>query len=299
MRVNVCTINNAYDFYIDGASYVGAPREHTMMYISKKVEDLIKNLQGKKYCLVFAENGIQVPEILKKENCFMFSDNPQYMYAMFATKLTNEIRKQEAQWGYKQDKKGFFVGQGVTIGKNAYIEPGVILGHNVKIGDNAVILAGSVIKCATIGNDFLCNENAVIGDYSFTMAVDLKGDRIRIPALGRVIIGNNVEIGACDDIATGTCGDTIIEDNVKIDALVHIGHEAHLKKNTEITAGTIVGGFAELGEHSFLGINSSIRNRIRVGENCVVGMGTNVTKKVEAKSVVVGNPARLLVKKEE
>ena len=115
--------------------------------------------------------------------------------------------------------------------KTAYIEPGCFIGHNVKIGDNARILYGSVIKNAVVGDNFLCNEYALIGANGFNMAEDLDGNKIRIPSLGYVIIGNNVEIGAYNNISCGSGGDTIIEDWVKIDAHVHLGHDVHLKKN--------------------------------------------------------------------
>lgn len=288
---------NIMDCKVLGASYAGQPRDNTMMYISKKVEHLVKNLEGHKNCLVFLENGIDVSDSLKKENCFVFSDNPQLAYAEYATKFADEIRRQEREWGYELTKEGYYVGHNVKIGKNAYIEPGVVIGHNVVIGDNAVILAGAVIKHAIIGDDFLCNENAVVGDYSFTMAEDSEGNKYRIPALGRVIIHNGVEVGACNDVAIGACGDTILEDYVKLDALIYIGHEAHLGKNTVITAGAIVAGFVEMGVHSYLGINSSIKNRIKLGSNCIIGMGSNVTKSVESDTIVAGNPARPFVKK--
>jgi len=296
MQYNIKKLCDQYDFMITGASYAGEPRNNTMMYISKKVGYLVENLRGIRDCIIFVEDGIAVPDSLKKDNCFMFSDNPQLAYADFATTFANEQRHQEMTWGYKQTDGGYYMGHNAIIGKNAYIEPGVVIGHNVRIGDDAVILAGTVIKHAIIGNGFLCNENAVIGDFSFTMAEDGEGNKIRIPALGRVIIKDNVEIGACNDIAIGACGDTILEDNVKLDGLVHIGHEAHLGKNTEITAGAIVAGFVEMGEHSYLGINASIKNRIRLGENCIVGMGSNVTKTVASGITVAGNPAKPFVK---
>ncbi len=296
MQYNVSNISDEYNFIITGASYAGAPRNNTMMYISKKVEHLVKELYNVNECLVFLENGIGVPDALRDKNCFLFSDNPQLAYARLATQFEKEKRMQEMQWGYTLTEGSYYVGKNVSIGKNVYIEPGVVIGHNVVIGDNAVILSGAVIKNAEIGNEFVCNENAVIGSYCFTMAEDENGNKYRIPALGRVIIGNYVEVGVCDNIAAGACGDTIIEDYVKLDALVHIGHEAHLKRNTEITAGGIVGGFVKMDEHSYLGINSCIRNRINLGKNCVVGMGSTVTKRVENNTTVVGNPAHPLIK---
>lgn len=296
MQYCVNNISKDYNFYIKGVSYAGEPKNNTMMYISKKVEYLLKKIEGKKNCLVFLENGISVPSKLKKENCFIFSDNPQYAYAKVANELALEQRKWEKENKYILTDDGYYLGKNVTIGRNAYIEPNVLIGHNVSIGDNACILAGTIIKHATIGDNFFCNEHAVIGNYGFTLSIDDNGNNYRIPSLGNVIIGDYVEVGPFTDVAAGTCGDTILEDYVKLDALIHIGHEAHLHKNVEITAGAVVAGFVDMEEKSYVGINASIKNRIRIGENCVIGMGTNVTKSVEQKMTVIGNPAHPLIK---
>jgi UDP-3-O-[3-hydroxymyristoyl] glucosamine N-acyltransferase len=297
MQYSVKNISGKYDFCVCGASYAGNPRNNTMMYITKKVEHLISNLAEKKECLVFVEKGINVPDEMKKNNCFISSSNPQYEYAKFAGLFSSEQRRIEQEEGYSLTDGGYYIGTNVVIGNNAYIEPGVLIGHNVTIGNNAIIHAGTVIKHANIGDNFICNENSAIGVYSFTMAEDENGNKFRIPSLGRVIIGNDVEVGACSDIEIGACGDTILEDYVKIAGVVHVGHEAHLKRNTEITAGAIIAGFVELDEHTYLGVNSTIRNRIHLGANCIVGMGANVTKSVEANVTVAGNPAKILERK--
>lgn len=292
MQLCVKKIFPQYDFTITGASYAGEPRDNTMMYITGKVAHLIENLYGHRNCLCFVENGIYVPKEISDDNAVICCDNPAYSYACFAVEVQERIRKEELTKGYKLTDAGYYIGADVRIGKNAYIEPNVLIGHGVVIGENAVIMSGSVIKHAVIGDNFLCNENAVIGDYSFTQAVDSSGNKFRIPSMGRVIIGNYVEVGACNDVAMGACGDTILEDYVKLDGLVHIGHEAHLHRNVEITAGVIVAGFVELNERSYLGVNSSIRNRISVGADAVIGMGAVVTKAVEKDTTVAGNPAR-------
>ena len=87
------------------------------------------------------------------------------------------------------------------------------------------------------------------------------------------------------------------EDYVKLDVLVHVGHDAHLYKNVEITACGIVGGFTELEERAYMGLNATTRNRIRLGKNCIIGMGATVTKSVDDNITVVGNPARPFEKK--
>lgn len=295
--MNVGEFYHGYDFLITGASYAGYPRNNTMMYISKKVGHLIENLYDFEQCLVFVEKGISVPDEIKEKNCVVECDNPQYEYVRIAGVYYKMKCEEEKKLSYILTDDGYYIGDNVNIGDNSYIEPGCLIGHNVTIGNNATILFGSVIKHSIIGDNFMCNENAVIGNFSFTMAEDTEGNKIRIPALGRVIIGDNVEVGACNDIACGACGDTVLEDYVKLDSLIHIGHEAVLRKNTEVTAGVIVAGFAEIDEHSYLGINSSIKNRIHLGRNCYVGMGTNVTRDVEPEITVVGNPARPLQKR--
>lgn len=281
------------DFEILGSSYIGEAKDNTVMFIAKKVEHLLINLKGHKNCLVFVENGIDVPEQLSKDNYFIFTDKPQYEYAKFA----NELNKQNNLNGsYTLTSEGYYIGDNVVIGKNCYIEPNVLIGHNVTIGDNATILSGSIIKNAIIGDNFYCNENAVIGNNAFNVTEDTNGNKYKIPTLGKVVIHDNVEVGALCDIAAGMCGDTILEDNAKIDSLVHVGHEAHLHGNVEVTAGVVIGGFVDIGEYAYIGINSTLRNRIKIGDRAFVGMGSNVTKSVEEGIVVAGNPAKPFIK---
>lgn len=141
-----------------------------------------------------------------------------------------------------------------------------MIGHGVRIGKNARILARTVIKNAVIGDNFICGENNTIGTYGFIMADDDSKNKIRIPSLGGVLIGNNVEVGSSANISRGSAEDTVIEDNVKIDALVHIGHDVYIHRNVEITASAVIGGFDELMEGVYVGINAAVRNRRRVGE---------------------------------
>lgn len=292
MEYSVNGLDLNYNFMVNGVSYIGNPKMHTAMYASKKISHLIKNLEKCQFCLVFIERGMEIPDKLKENNCFIYCENPQLSYARFADEFAKEKCKNDSRRKYRLTDKGYYLGENVQIGCNANIEPGCYIGHDVVIGSNAVILSGSVIKNAVIGNDFFCNEKAVIGSSSFTMYKDENGNNCRIPTLGKVIIGNHVEIGTFNNISCGGCGDTIIEDYVKLDTLIHIGHEAHIHRNAELTAGIIVGGFADIGENSYIGINSSVRNRISIGSNSIIGMGSNVVKTVENKKTVMGNPAR-------
>ena len=296
MKISVNRILPDKSFEIIGLSYIGRPRSNTAMYITKKVEYLLHALENVDSCLVFAETGMEIPDTISEKHGFQFSGRPQQAYAAFANLFEKErfIEENAIPIHFKD---GYYISETATIGNGAYIEPDCFIGPGVVIGDNARLLKGTVIRHAVIGDCFYSNEYAVIGSNGFTMTEDDEGSKIRIPTLGRVLIGHNVEIGAHDNISCGSGGDTIIEDNVKIDALVHIGHDDHIFKNVEIAAGTVLGGFVNIGESVFIGINSSVRNRTDVGDSTFVSMGASVMKSVANNQTVIGYPARPLPKK--
>ena len=292
MEYNVREIDERYDFTVSGASYIGDPKAHTAMYVTKKVSHLLENIRGLAGCLVFAEEGIESDAALQEENCLVFSANPQLAYVRFVSRLAKQREREERSRKYTLTEEGYYLGENVRIGENACIEPTALIGHDVVIGKNAFIGAGAVIKNAVIGDDFVCNAHAVIGSPGFTMCEDEAGNKLRIPSLGKVVIGNFVEVGVGDNISVGSSGDTVIEDYVKLDVLIHIGHDVHIQKNAELTAGAIVGGFDQIGERAYCGLNAAIRNRVSVGDDGFIGMGAVVTKNVEPGVTVVGNPAR-------
>lgn len=296
MEFDISRFTKDRHFYIKGLSYIGAPKSNTAMYITLKVGHLAAALESVNECLVFAEEGITVTDELLKKHLFMYSKKPQLEYSRFANLFEKERLAQEKKLRWKISGNGYFISEDCSVAEDAYVEPGCIIGPDVIIGKNARILAGTVIRHTTIGDDFISNQNSVIGTSGFTMTEDEEGNKIRIPTLGRVIIGNQVEIGAHDNISCGSGGDTVIEDYVKLDALVYVGHDVHLCKNVVITAGVVIGGFDVLGEHAYVGINAALRNRINIGENAVVGMGATVTKSIESNITVVGNPARFFIK---
>ena len=292
MDINVSRYSDEHCFAVSGASYIGAPRSNTAMFVTKKVGHLAEALRGERECLVFAETGLDIPADILKAHCFVFSDNPQYAYAKFTEDFYTEEEKRHMAIGYDQLPGGAFISKSAKIGPGAMIEPGVIIGPEVVIGENARIYAGAVIKHAIIGDNVIINEKAVVGANGFTMAEDESGNKIRIWSLGRVIIGDDAEIGAHDNISRGSGNDTVIEDHVKIDALIHIGHDVHLHRNVEITAGAVIGGFVDAKEGAYIGINAVVRNRISLGAHSFTGMGAVVTKTVADDVTVIGNPAR-------
>jgi UDP-3-O-[3-hydroxymyristoyl] glucosamine N-acyltransferase len=267
---------------------VGEPRDNTFMFIKMQVRHLAANVEGRKDCLIFAEHGIEFSDDVLENNTVVFYDYPQYEYALFAMEY-RDVRMPLPEFF---EEEGYYITSDSTVGENCTIYPGCFIGPNVHIGNNALILPGSKIKHATIGDNFLCNENVVVGCNSFTKAKDPNGDLISMPSLGRVVIGNNVELGACDVVELATCGETVIGDNVKLDNLVSIGHESVLHKNVCMAAQATLAGFVDVGENTFIGVGANVKNRINIGKNVTVGMGSVVGRAVKDGETVFGNLAK-------
>jgi UDP-3-O-[3-hydroxymyristoyl] glucosamine N-acyltransferase len=178
------------------------------------------------------------------------------------------------------------------LGQGCVIEDDVEIGAHTRIGHNAVILRGT-----RIGEHCLIRAGAVIGDEGFGFEREPDGRPLRFVHLGGVRIGNHVEIGNATMVCRGTLGDTVIEDYVKIDNLVHVAHNVHVEENAMIIACAEVSGAARVGRDSWIGPNACVIQKVKLGAGSLVGIGAVVLRDVEPGAVVVGNPAKPLPKK--
>ena len=190
------------------------------------------------------------------------------------------------------------IGKNVTIGANAVIGENVILEDNVVIGacttvdDNTKIGIDSILKSnvsiyhdVVIGQRCIIHANTVIGSDGFGNAKDESGSWIKIPQLGRVVIGDDVEIGANTAIDRGAIDDTIISKNVKIDNLVQIAHNVIIGDSTAIAGLTAVAGSTKIGNHCLIGGQSAITGHIEICDNVMIGGASNIGKSVTKPGV--------------
>lgn len=173
--------------------------------------------------------------------------------------------------------KNVSIGHHCTIGKDVTIGDCVVIGHNV-----------SIICPATIGHHATIGCGVVIGTDGFGYYHDANGRNMKVPHFGGVSIGDNVDIGANTCIDRGTIDNTIIEQDVKIDNVCHIGHNCIIKKNSLLIAGTLLGGSCVIEENSYVAIGAMVKNKVTVGEDSIVGIGAVVTKDVPESTVAVG-----------
>ncbi len=125
-----------------GASYIGEPKDHTVMYVSKKVAHLVDQLHEVRGCLIFAEKEMKISEEIQGENQVVFTDNPQGEYAAFVQAYAKKKSEEDRKRKYVMTDDGYYIGENVRIGEGSVIEPGCLLGHDVVIGRNAHIMTG-------------------------------------------------------------------------------------------------------------------------------------------------------------
>ena len=153
------------------------------------------------------------------------------------------------------------IGKNVRIGAGSVIYPYVFIGDNVTIGVNAAIYPGAVIMENTVmGDNAVIRAHAVIGGEGFGFATK-DGKHTRIPQIGNVTIGDDVEIGACTTIDNGTLGSTKVGRGTKIDNLVHLGHNVEIGEDCFVIAQTGIAGSTKVGNHvTFAGKSGIVGN---------------------------------------
>lgn len=291
MLYNVENLDKNYSFEINGASYIGEPRDGTMLFVTAKIKNLLPKMNGHKNCLVFAETGMEISEEMKAQNCFLLSDNPQLAYAKFAREIEQSEKEKNRKRKYTLTPDGYYLGENVVVGEGTIIEPMAMIDHDVRIGKNAYIGAGSIIRNAVIGDDFSCKERTIIGTDSFFFA-EAEDEEFRIPSFGLVKIGNHVDLGAQTVIERGFNSHTVLSDYVMIDSNVAIGHDDVIGEHVTITAGATLAGLVTVGNHTYIGLNATVKQRIKIGSNSLVGMGAVVITNVKDNIKVFGNPAK-------
>ena len=293
MIFDVKDIDVNYDFRVNGCSFIGQPMDNTVMFLTSKIEKCLDNMKNHKECLVFIDKDISINDEYKKNNCFIACEDPEVEYGRFLVKISKKESEKNNSRKYTITEDGYTIGENVFIGDNCLIEAGCFIDHDVVIGNNAIIKRGTTIRNAIIGDNFYSGEGTIVGAEPYFYAGEGK-DKFRIPAFGKVIILKNVEVGPHVCIEKGFNSNTIIRDNVKIDSLVSIGHDDIIGKNVSITSGAVLAGLVEVSEDAFIGLNATIKQRVKIGTNSMVGMGSVVINNVKDGVTVFGNPARKL-----
>ena len=205
------------------------------------------------------------------------------------------------------------IGSEVQIKDNVTIDSHVLIGNNVSIGNNALIHSGVRIGSKVlIGNGFICHSNSIIGSDGFSFVSPENGGieesrrtgnikqisnvkkYVRVPSLGSVTIGDDVEIGAGSAIDRGTIADTQVGSGTKLDNLVHLGHNVVIGTNCLICGQVGIAGSAHIGDRVVLAGQVGVADHVSIGSDSIIAAKSGVSSNVAKGQFMMGNPAMKL-----
>ncbi|OUU19461.1 MAG: hypothetical protein CBB97_19290 [Candidatus Endolissoclinum sp. TMED37] len=269
-------INNGNAFkFIDGVSTPDRIKRNKIIFLEKadqkqlkainencNIGELLiinKNLSG----LV---NGPNIVTLTPRED---YSKIVSELFKYYKTYWTTENEGRSNKYQHRE-RQGIFIHPSAKVSKNALIYPNVYIGPNCSVGSNTII-----------------KSNTTIGQPGFGIIRKNNNEHIHLPHVGGVKIGKNVEIGAQNTIPAGTIYPTVINDFVKTDDQVHIGHNCIIGKGVILTTNCKISGSVNIGAGSYFGPSVTINNGIRIGKKCFVGVGSVIIEDIEDNRRVI------------
>lgn len=192
--------------------------------------------------------------------------------------------------------KDCFIGENVVIEENVVIGDNCVIGHNVviarscQIGNNTRIDSGATVAYAKIGNNCFIYSGARIGCDGFGFMF-LNGQHKRIPQIGRVIIGNDVEVGANSCVDRGAMDDTVIGDGCRFDNFVQVAHNVKMGRSCIMVSQSGIAGSCNIGDYVVIGGQVGIGDHVNVGSGSQIASQSGVMRDVAPQEVVWGTPA--------
>lgn len=278
------------------ASMYSAQSDELCFFFDKKAKVQAANIKAKA-CITTSELQEFVPEGV----IILISDNPKAAFlkineALYSIAKTEPQIAQSAKISPKAIiGKNCFIGEnvviaeGVEIGDNCRIDANVIIDKNCKIGQDCQIGVGAHISFCIMGNNCRIFSGARLGQDGFGFMFEA-GRHKRIPQLGRVIIGNDVEIGCNACVDRGALDDTIIGDGCRIDNLVQVAHNDNLGRGCILVAQVGVAGSTKIGDYSVLGGQVGVADHITIGKGVQIGAQSGVMSNIADGEVVMGYP---------
>ena len=265
-------------------------------FYDKKNKALAEKIKAKA-CITTQELAQLVPQGV----ITLVSDNPKLAFIDLVSAFYAEVKpeaKIEADAHIAKTAKigkdcyighGVIIEDDVTIGDNCTINAHTVIGHGCKIGNNCRIDDNATISYCLMGNDCYIYSGARIGRDGFGFSV-VNGQHKRIPQIGRVIIGNDVEVGANTCIDRGALDDTIIGDGTRIDNLVQVAHNDRIGKCCILVAQTGIAGSCTFGDYVVCGGQTGFADHLNIGSGAQVGAQSGVMRDIEPGAIVMGSP---------
>lgn len=260
------------DFPVLGMNEIHVVREGEIVFVDHpKYYD--KALTSKA-SIILINKEVECP----KGKALLISDDPFRDF----NKLTNFFKP------FK--KSSISISESAKIGQNTVIQPNTFIGNNVKIGDNCLIHSNvSIYDNCVIGNDVIIHAGAVLGSDAFYYKNRPEGfDKLK--SGGRVVLEDNVEIGALCTLDKGVTGDTLIKKGTKLDNQVHVGHDTIIGEKCLIASQVGIAGCVIIEDEVTLWGQVGTNSAITIGKKAVIMGQTGVTKSVAGGKSYFGTP---------
>lgn len=284
--------------FLDVMPLDGAAAEHVSFLDNRKYTDAFR-VSKAGACIVSPDAVSHAP----KNMCLLVTPEPYHAYARVAALFypmpassgqihASAIVANDATIGKNVEiGPAAVISSGAAIGDNSIIAPGAVIGDGVQIAPNVRIGAKATILNAMIGENTIIHAGVCIGQDGFGFAMG-PGGHVKVPQLGRVIIGANVEIGANTTVDRGTGPDTLIGDGCKIDNLVQIGHNVQIGQNCVIVSLTGISGSTELGDFVVLAGQVGVAGHLKIGSGSRIAAQSGVMRNVDPGQEMGGSPAK-------
>ena len=283
--------------FTDVAPLESAKREHVSFLDNRKyADDFAESLAGA--CLVHPDLASSAP----RKMALLLTPEPYHGYARVARAFypssppgasiapSATVSSTAKIAPDSQLEAGAVIGDGVKIGRRCHIAANAVVGDAVVIGDDCRVGSSATLAYCLVGDRVIIHAGARIGQDGFGFALGPDG-HLKVPQLGRVIIEDDVEIGANTTVDRGSGPDTVIGAGTKIDNLVQIAHNVHLGKGCVIVSQVGISGSTRVGDLAMMGGQAGITGHLKIGNGARIAAQSGVMRDIEAGANVAGSPA--------
>lgn len=245
---------------------------------------------------------VELAQFVPNKTVVLISGNPKLAFLKLNSRFYNEVQPLAEIAATARIHPSAIIGQNCHIGEHAVIgenvkigggcviEDNVVINRSCQIGNNCRIGSNATISYTLMGNDCYIYSGARIGLDGFGFMM-IAGQHKRIPQIGRVIIGNDVEVGANTCIDRGAMDDTVIGDGCRIDNLVQIAHNDKLGRGCIIVGQTGIAGSCTFGDYVVCGGQTGFADHLKVGSGAQIGAQSGVMRDIEPGAMMMGYPA--------
>ena len=266
------------DFIVDNLSTLENASNTSITFLANtKYKKHLKN--SKSLAIITNQENLE-----EDHRNYIVNENPYETYA-HVSKL---FKSRNIELENKSIHPSAVISNDAILGKNVSIGANVVIGPNCSIGNNVIIKSNcSIVQDVKISESTIIHNGSVLGSDGFGYA-PTKNGYVKIEQIGGLIIGSNVEIGACCSIDRGAISDTEIHDGVKLDNQIQIAHNVIIGKNSAIAASCAIAGSTVIGKNFRMGGLSGVIGHLKICDDVTVGAHTLITKDIKEPGNYVG-----------